>query len=197
MSVHAATILAEDRLRHERRGEPERAGDILHDEPEGGDVVRGLQRLSISEIDLVLAMGYFMMRRLDLEPHLFEDTDDRAARIFPEIGRSKIEVRSDVVRGRRRSFVRPRLEHEELGFHSRVHREAGLGGTRDDFLENSTRITGEGLAIRCVDVADKSGDTTLLVAPREYLKRAEVRDEEHIRLFDANKSFDRRAVEHD
>src|SRR5205814_1879066 len=157
-------------LRHKRRGEPEGAGDILHDEPKGGDVVRRLQRFSISEIDLMLAVSNLMMRRLDLEPHLFEDTDDRAPCVFPEIGRSEIEVRSDVVRGRGWCFVRPRLEHEELGFHTRVHREARLGGSRDGFLENATRISGEGLAIRRVDVADKSCDAALLVAPREYLK---------------------------
>ena len=100
------------------------------------------------------------------------------------------------MRNRRGRFVGTRLEHEKLGLHPRVHRVAGFGRARDHLLEDAARVSGEGLAIRSVDVADKSGDATLLVAPREYLKRAEIGREEHVGLFDADKTLDRRAVEH-
>ena len=76
-----------------------------HDEPERRDVVGGLQRVRIPEIDFVLAVRDFMVRGFDLESHLLEHVHDRPPRIFAEIHRREIEVRADVVR--RPSSPRP------------------------------------------------------------------------------------------
>ena len=100
MGVHAAAILSENRLGHERRRKTERPGDVLHHEPERRDVVRCLQRFGISEIDLVLPERDLVVRRFHLEPHQLEDVNDRAARILAEIGRGEIKIRSYVVRDR-------------------------------------------------------------------------------------------------
>src|SRR3954463_3592768 len=101
MCVHAATVLPEDRLRHERRSKPEGPGYVFHHESEGGDVVGGLQRFRVTEINLMLAVSDLVMRRLDLKTHPLEHVDNGSASIFPEIGRRQIEVRPDIMRNRR------------------------------------------------------------------------------------------------
>ena len=158
MRVHPAAVLAEDRLRHERRREPEPLRHRLHDETEGRDVVGRRERVGVAEVDLVLAVRHFVVRRLHLEPHLLEVVHDRAPRILAEIHRREVEVRADVVRLRRRLAVRPALEHEELGFHPRVHREAELGRVGDHALQRAARIAREGRAVGHVDVADQATD---------------------------------------
>jgi hypothetical protein len=115
----------------------------LHHEPERGDVVRRRQRVRVAEVDLVLPVRHLVVRRLDLEPHLLEVVHDPAPRILAEIDRREIEVGADVVRLGGRLAVRPPLEHEELGFHPRVHREAELGGVRDHTLQRTARIACE------------------------------------------------------
>ena len=71
---------------------------MLHDEPERRDVVGRLERVGIPEVDLVLAVRDFVVRRLDLESHLLEHVHHRAPRILAEVGRREIEVAADVVR---------------------------------------------------------------------------------------------------
>src|SRR5688500_9326087 len=102
------------------------------DETESRDVVRGLERVRIAEVDLMLAMGDLMVRCLYLESHLLENIHDRAACVFTEIDRCEVEVGADIVGHRRRLPVRPYLEHEKFGFHSRVHRrEAKVAGASE------------------------------------------------------------------
>ena len=197
MRVHAAAVLPEDRLRHERREQPELLRDVLHHEAERRDVVGGRQRVRIAEIDLVLPVRDLVVRRLHLEPHLLEHVDDRAPRVLAEIGRREIEVAADVVRRRRRLARRARLEQEELGLHPRVHHEAHLRRPRDLPLEHGARIAGKWRAVRQVDVADDARDAARFVAPRKDAERGQVGREQHVRLLDANEPFDRGAVEHD
>ena len=82
--------------------QPELLRDVLHDEAERRDVVGGLERVGIAEIDLVLAVRDLVVRRLHLEAHLLEHVHHRAARIFAEVRGREIEVAADVVRLRRR-----------------------------------------------------------------------------------------------
>ena len=138
----------------------------------------------------MLPVSNLVMSRLDLEPHALEHIDDCAARIFAEIRRRQIEIRADIVRNRRRLVVRPGFEHEELGFHPRVHRIAQLRRSADHFLENASRVSSERAAVRSIDVADHPGDAAVFIAPREDLEGAEVRGEQHVGLFDPNKAFD-------
>src|SRR5947208_10767136 len=102
------------------------------------------------------------------------------------------------MRYRRRFTIGSEFEHEELRFHSGVHRgEAQRLRVVELPAQNTTRVTVEWLAVRSGDVADQSADAVLRIAPRKYLKRREVRGQKHVRFLDSNKSFDRRAVEHD
>jgi len=43
-------------------------GDVADDEPEGREVVGGLERLGVAEVDLVLARRDLVMPRLDSNP---------------------------------------------------------------------------------------------------------------------------------
>ena len=78
------------------------------------------------------------------------------------------------------------------------HREAALGGQRDDVLQRRARAAGERAAVGVGDVADQPADARAVgVGPGEDLEGREVRTQVHVRLFDADEAFDRRAVEHD
>ena len=123
----------------------------------------------------MLAVRDFMVRGLNLEAHPLEHIDDRAPRILAEICGCEIEVRPDVVRDSRWLFIRPRLEHEELGFHPRVHRIAGRSGSREYFFQHASWITRKRVAIGSIDIANQSGNVTILLTPGKDLKRAEVR----------------------
>ncbi len=177
--------------------QPELPRHVLHHEPERRDVVRRLERVGVPEVDLVLAVCDLVVRRLDLEAHLLENVHHRPPRILAEICRREVEIAADVVGDRRRLALGTWLEHEELGFHPRVHRVAHLRGTRDLPLERRPWVTVERLPVRPVDVTDDPRDAILGVTPREQLKRREVGREQHVRLLDAHEPFDRRPIEHD
>jgi len=92
VSVHPASVLPKDRLRHEGGGQAERPRDVFHHEPERRDVVGGLERFRIAEINLVLSVRDLVVGCFYLEPHELQDIDDRAPRIFAEICWREIEI---------------------------------------------------------------------------------------------------------
>ena len=131
---------------------------VLHDEAERADVVGGRQHVVVAEVDLVLAGRDLVMRGLDVEAHLLEREDDLAAHVLAEIDRRQVEVAAGVVRLGRRLAVAP-LEQEELGLGAGVHREAPLGGERDDALQRACAGSpSNGVAVRVGDVADHPAD---------------------------------------
>src|SRR3989442_13646600 len=73
--VRAGAVDPEDRLRHEGREEAVAVGSVAHDEAEGGEIVRRLQRLRVAEIDSVLARGPLVVPGLYLKPHRQEVFD--------------------------------------------------------------------------------------------------------------------------
>jgi hypothetical protein len=162
---------------------------VFHDESERRDVVGGAKRVGVAEIDLVLAVRHFVVRRFHLEPHLLQHSDDRPARVLSEIRRREIEVAADIVRHRGRRVVGSGLEHEELRFHPGVHRVAELVGAGEDFLQHPSRIPGKRAAVGRVYVADDARDAILLLSPRKDLKRSEIGRQQHVRLLDAHEPF--------
>src|SRR5690606_25310338 len=73
MHVHAAAVVPDKGLRHERRGLAELRGDLLHDVLERQDLVRLGHQLITPDPDFALAGGsYLMMMNFDDKPHLFE-----------------------------------------------------------------------------------------------------------------------------
>ena len=148
MRVHSAAVLPEDRLRHERREEPELGRHVLHDETERRDVVRRLERVGIAEVDFMLAVRDFVVRRLYFEPHALERVDHRAARVFAKIGRREVEIPADVVRRRGRPAAFVRLEEKELRLHARVHRVAHRLRLREHRFQRAARVAGKRRAVR-------------------------------------------------
>jgi hypothetical protein len=93
--------------------------------------------------------------------------------------------------------VRPRLEHEEFRLHARFHRVPDRRCPVDHSLQHPARIALERISVRCVDIADETGNPALLVAPWKDLKGAEVGHQQHVGFLDADEPFDRGAIEHD
>ena len=192
--VHAAAVLPEDRLRHERREQPELGRDLLHDESERRDVVRRLEGVGVSKVDLVLPVRHFVVRRLDLKAHSLQHVDHRASRVFAEVSGCEVEISSHVVRGRQRLARRPRTEQEKLRLHARVHRVAHTLCLREQRLQRAARVAGKRRPIGRVDVADQPADTIGFVSagsPGKYPERVEIGSEQHVRLLDAHESLDR------
>ena len=186
-----------DRLGHERGVHPVAGGDRLDHHPERDQVVGGGERVSVAEVDLVLADRDLVVRGLDLEAHLLERDLDVAPAVLAAVDRGDVEVRRGVVRVDGRVAVAVELEEEELGLGADVHRVAQVGGLLQHPAQVGARIAGEGLAVGVGDVADQPGGAGRLgAAPREHRVRRRVRQEVHVRLLDPLESADRRAVEH-
>src|SRR5207247_9146906 len=84
MRVHTTAVLPKDRLRHERSSKPEAPGDILHHESERRDVVGSLEGLGVPEIDLMLAVRDFVVRRRNREAQPLEHSSHRAPRTLAD-----------------------------------------------------------------------------------------------------------------
>ena len=170
---------------------------VLDDEPERADVVGGRQHVVVAKIDFVLSRRDLVVRRLDVKSHRLEREDDLAPHVLAHVDRAQVEVARRVVRfGCRDAILR--LEQKELGLGSGVHRIALRRGQRDDLLQAGARIAGERLTVGRVDVADHPRDSLAgRPGPRKHPEGREIGPQVHVRLFDANESLDRGAVEHD
>ena len=106
MNVHSGAVHAEDRLRHEGRVEAVVEGDLLDDQLERRDVVGRVDGVPVLEVDLVLAGGDLVVRRLDLEAHRLEGDDDVPPGVLAPVDGREVEVaalrRACRRRGRRR-----------------------------------------------------------------------------------------------
>ena len=195
--VHARAVDAVDRLGHERRVQAVPDRHVLHDEPERADVVRRRQHIVVAEVDLVLAGRHLVVRRFDVKAHGFEREHDLAPHVLAHVHGAQVEIAGGVVRFGRRDAV-PGLKQEELGLGPGLHRVAPGRRHRDDVLERRARAADEGRAFRRVDVADHPRDLLAgRAGPRKDAERRQVGPKVHVRLFDADESLDRRAVEHD
>ncbi|CDN43139.1 Putative uncharacterized protein [Paenibacillus sp. P22] len=196
MAVHAGAVDSEQRLRHEGRVQAVLAGDRLDDELERLDLIGRFDSVRVFEVDLMLAWSDLVMGGLDLEVHLLERQHDFAAAVLAEVHRRQIEITALVVELGRRLALLVRLEQEEFGLRTYVHRsEAHFLGFLEHALQNAAGIAGERRAVRHVDVADQAGDA-ILRNPREYDPSAEVGIKIHIGFLDTDITFDRGAVEH-
>ena len=172
-------------------------GDVLDDEAERADVVGGDQHVVLAEVDLVLAGGDLVVRRLDVDADRLERQDDLPAHVLAEVDGREVEIAGGVVRVGGGLAV-ARLEEEELRLRSAVHRVAGGRRLGDGALQGVPRTALEGAAVRVVDVADQPADPFAgVLRPRQHPEGRQVGPEEHVRLLDPDEALDRRAVEHD
>ena len=83
--MHAGTVDAELGLRHKSSVQTVASCDGAHRHLEGHDIVRSMQRLIVSEIDLMLRRSHLMMGCLDDKSHVLQVHYDVTAGILTEI----------------------------------------------------------------------------------------------------------------
>ena len=196
--VHARAVLAEQRLRHERRVVAVPGGDLLDDDPVGHRLVGHRERVVVAHVDLVLGRGDLVVVVLDLDP----DRLERGDRVVPHLGRRVLHGHREVAAlvDRLRALVV--LEEEVLELGADVERvEAHLPHPLDGELEDVAGIALVGRAVRLDDVADHPADlgaervAVVVDGPRHDLERRGIGDRDHVRLLDPVEPGDRRAVE--
>ncbi len=151
MRVHPRAVLAEQRLRHERRVVAVLLRDLLHDEPVREHVVGHVERVREADVDLVLGRADLVVVVLDRDAHRLERADRVAAHTGGGVERRLREVAA-LVEGLRPLLV---LEEEVLRLGADVERvEAHRGHPVERAAEDVTRVAGVRLAVGRDDVAD-------------------------------------------
>ena len=181
---------------------PRDARDRLERRLEGDRVIGGPQRIGVLEVDLVLAGGHFVVCRLDPDPEFLERVHHLLADLGAEV-LGEVEVTGRIMRQRLHGAVLA-LQQEELELGAGVQGEAELLCPIELPTEDPARVTGERVAVGVIDITDdaRAAGVELLLAvwadsrlPWDRAEGRQVRDQEHVRLGDARKAFDARAVE--
>ncbi len=171
-------------------------GNGLQRELEGDRVVRGLERVGVLEVDLMLAGGDLVVGGLHADPERLERVDHVLAHFLGEIGR-EVEVAGLIVGQRLDRPVGSAAEQEELQLGTHVDDVAELARPLDLAAEDPARIADERLAARREDIADDTGGPARAgtALPRDLGEGRHVRHEVLIALGDPGESLDRRAIE--
>ncbi len=157
-----------------------------------------VQSLGILEVDLVLALSHLVVAGLDLKSHLLQRYADLAAGTLAVVQGAQVEVAGLVVGLGGGLALLVGLEQEELSLGAHVEGViAHVGGLLQHPLQHAAGVAYEGSAVGIVDVADESGHLTVLRPPGEHNKGVQVGIEVLVRLVDADKAFDGRAIQHD
>ena len=121
VTVHAGAVNAEYRLGHERGGQSVLRGDRFHGVLQGQHIIRRLDRIRKTEIDLVLAQCHFVMSNFHLESHRAQCIHQLGADACCLVERGEVEVSAHIMRHRMNSMtISAALEQEELRFRSDV-----------------------------------------------------------------------------
>ena len=194
VGVHAGAVLAEQRLRHERRVPAVLERDLLDRDAVGHAVVGHLQRVGVAHVDLVLARADLVVGVLDLDPELLEREHGVAADVGPGVERREVEVAAEVERlgalGVAEQEVLELRPDEEV---VEPHLVRALHGA----AQHVPRVALVRLALRRQHVGEHARDAAavLLRPPREHVERRRVGHRDHVRLLDRVEAGDRRAVE--
>ena len=135
-----------------------------------------------------------MVRSLRMNAHLLKRQADFAAHVLALVARSKVAVAGFVERLFRRLALVVALEKVEFAFRADVERKTFLARLFDEIRKNLPRIALERLSVCIADVAEETDDATDLRSPRKDAQSRSVRNDEQIRLCDAQKSLDRACV---
>ena len=98
-----------------------------------------VQGVGVLEVDLVLAVGHLVVRRLDADAERLERIDHVLADLLGEVGR-EVEVAGLVVRQRRDAAVVVPAEEEELQLRAGVHDVAELAALARPGGEHAARV---------------------------------------------------------
>src|SRR6267154_1053213 len=191
MDVHAASVLAVDRLRHERGVVPALARDLLHHVAVGDALVRHLERFAVLEVDLVLAGGHLVVGGLHRDLHRLERLDGAGAELGPDIIGHLVEI-ARVIQQR---AIAHALEVEVLELRAQIERVALLLDPLEGALQDVPGVPRVGRAVRILDVADQPAHALAVHFPGEDLERAPVRHRDEIALVDPGEALDGGAVD--
>ena len=166
--VHARAVLAEERLRHERRVDAVLRRDLLDDQPVGDRLVGHVERRGVAHVDLVLRRRHLVVVVLDPDPDRLERLDRLVAQLGGGVERGHREVAALVER--LRALVV--LEEEVLELGTDVERvEAQRLHPIERAAQHVARIAFVRLAVRLDDVADHPADLRLAFARRHDPER--------------------------
>ncbi len=193
--VHAGARVGRERLRHEGGVGALLQRDLFDHGAERHDVVGGLQRVRVAQVDFVLAGARLVVAELHGDADRFEHGDGGAAEVLGDAARNVVEVAA-LVHGHR-GAVRARvlgLQQVELDLGVGVAGEAHVRGLGQVALEDVARIRGGGFAVGGQDVAEHPGRRLRLAAPGQDLEGGGIRLGQHVGFEDAGEAFDRGAV---
>ena len=192
MRVHARSVLAEQRLGHERRMPAVLHRVLLDGDPVGHAVVGHLQRVRVAHVDLVLGWTDLMMGVLHVDPELLECQHRLATHVRAGVERREVEVPALVEHLRRAGVA----EQEVLQLGADVERlEAHRVSALEGAAQHVARIALIGGALGRDHIAEHPSDPLLLRPPRQDRERRGVGHRDHVRLLDRVEARDRGPVE--
>ncbi|KYC61210.1 hypothetical protein B4100_3310 [Heyndrickxia coagulans] len=198
IGVHPGTVHAKQRFRHKRRMQAMFACNRLDHQFKGLDIVACPDCIRIFKINFVLAGCNFMVGRFNFKAHFLEFQYDVAPAVFAKVRRRQVKIAAVVVQLQCRFIFFIQLEEEEFRFRPKIKtREAKFFHFFQYPFQIIPRITFKRGAVRIINIANQTGDFPFLSGPRENDPCIIVRIQIHIRFFNPDKPFNRRAVEHD
>ena len=188
---HGGARRIREGLGHERCEQPLGRRLLLDDQARRHDVVSAAHSLGEAQLNDVLGRTAAVEGVLHGDGHLLERERGLAAQVVGHVARRKVKVAGGVERHGIHIIVK--VEVLDLGTH--VEDVALAIRALEDALEASARVAGERLARRRADVAEHTRHAALRGAPRQKLERLGIGEGEHVRLLEASKAVNRRAIE--
>ena len=148
--MHAAAVLAVQRLGHEGGVHAVVGRDLLHDQAADHDAVGHDQGLVVVRVDLVLRRRHLVVRRLHGDVEAVQRAHGLLAQVVAEVGGQDVEVAALV--GEFRPVAALEVEVLELGADEEV--EAHVGGPLELAAQDPARVALEGLVVAVEDVAE-------------------------------------------
>ncbi len=186
MGVHATSILAKNRLRHEGCVNAIIESNLLDHESIGHHDVCHREGIGVSEVDFVLTRSHFMVAVFDADAHLFEDQDCFLPEVCRHIEGRQVEIPTPIESNWRRFGI---LKIKVFEFRPDIEDITHLSGSVQNFFENPSRVTDIGLARGLEYITKHSGNLVLLSSPRENAKSVGIWHGHHVAFIDSSKSL--------
>ena len=193
MGVHTGPRVLGKWFRHERGVNTLGYRHLPDHDPESHDVVRHIQRIGVTQIDLMLAGAGLVVAEFHGNTHLFQHRDGVAPEIRAVSQGGVIEVATLIERHRGVEMA----EHEELDLRVDVEGEAHVSCLLESSFQHVPRVRETRGAVGKLDIAQHAGGASLGVPPGQHLEGRGVGVDDHVRLVDPRKPLDGRAVEPD
>ena len=189
--VHAAAVLAVERLGHEGGVHAVVRRDLLDDEADDHDAVGHEQRLVVVRVDLVLRRGDLVVAGLHVDAELVEGAHGLLAQVVAEVVGEHVEVAALVGE----LGVLGVLEVEVLELGADEELEAHVAGALELAAQHPARVALERLEVAVQDVAEHERRALVALRPRQHVEGVPVGHRHDVRLLDLGVAADGGAVE--